>query len=221
MPVDGSVPTLAGRHVRLVPLAAAHAEALRAAAADGELWSLHYTGVPGPAPGDTETYIAHALAQAAAGAALPFAVCDAQGVIVGSTRFYDIDRSVPRLSIGYTWYARRAQRTGLNTEAKLLLLAHAFEALGCAAVVFETSHLNLASQAAIARLGTQREGVLRRHMRHRDGSLRDTVRFSILAEDWPAIRAELARKLEAHDGAVGALHNDIPFNLHDGSRTDV
>jgi RimJ/RimL family protein N-acetyltransferase len=197
-----AVPTLSNRDVRLAPLQAAHADALRAAAADGELWRLHYTSVPGPQAGEAETYIATALAQRDAGLAWPFAVFDASGALVGSTRYYDIDRTVPKLKIGYTWYAVRAQRTGVNTEAKRLLLAYAFQRLGCASVFFETSHLNLRSQAAIARLGAQRDGVLRGHMRHRDGSLRDTVVFSILAEEWSRIDIALAAKLARHAEAI-------------------
>lgn len=191
-------PTLQGRHVRLAPLAHEHADALRAAATDGELWTLRYTSVPGPGPGEAEAYIDAALAQRDAGMALPFAVFDARGDLVGSTRFYDIDRAVPRVKIGYTWYAQRAQRTGLNTEAKRLLLGHAFEFWRCMAVGLETSHENLASQAAIERLGARRDGVLRAHMRHRDGSLRDTVAYSILCSEWPDIEHALARKSEVH-----------------------
>jgi RimJ/RimL family protein N-acetyltransferase len=192
-----STPTLTGRHVRLVPLREDHADALRAAAADGALWTLRFTSVPGPGAGESEAYIASALAQRDAGVALPFAVFDAEGEIVGSTRFYDLDRSVPRLKIGYTWYAARVQRTALNTEAKRLLLGHAFDALGCESVTFETSHENLRSQAAIQRLGAQRDGILRAHMRHRDGTLRDTHVFSILRVEWPAVSAGLRAKLEA------------------------
>lgn len=190
-----SPPALRGRHVRLKPLQADHADALRAAAADGELWALRYTSVPGPQSGEAEAYIATALAQRDAGVAWPFAALDADGVVVGSTRYYDVDRSVPRVKIGYTWYAARAQRTALNTEAKLLLLAHAFDAIGCESVTFETSHENLRSQAAIERLGAKRDGTLRAHMRHRDGSLRDTVVYSIVRAEWPALRARLEQKL--------------------------
>jgi N-acetyltransferase len=196
-----TTPTLIGRHVRLAALEATHADALRAAAADGALWDLRYTSVPGPQPGEAEHYIATALAQRSAGTALPFAVCDAHGDIVGSTRFYDIDRSVPRVKLGYTWYAQRAQRTGLNTEAKLLLIGHAFDHWGCASVTLETSHENLRSQAAILRLGARRDGVLRAHMRHRDGTLRDTHVFSILRDEWPAIAGTLRRKLDTHGHA--------------------
>ncbi len=188
-------PTLEGRHVRLQPLLAEHADALRAAAADGDLWTLRYTNVPGQAPGEAEAYIATALQQRDAGQSLPFVVKDAAGDVVGSTRFYDIDRSVPRVKLGYTWYAQRAQRSGLNTEAKLLLIDHAFMQWRCEAVALETSHENLRSQAAIARLGAKRDGVLRAHARHRDGTLRDTVVFSILAAEWPALRGDLESKL--------------------------
>lgn len=188
-------PALRGRHVRLKPLQADHADALRAAAADGELWTLRFTSVPGAQPGEAEAYIDAALAQRDAGVAWPFAVLDADGVVVGSTRYYDADRGVPRVKIGYTWCAARAQRTALNTEAKLLLLAHAFDAMGCESVTFETSHENLRSQAAIERLGAKRDGTLRAHMRHRDGSLRDTVVYSIIRAEWPTLRARLEEKL--------------------------
>ncbi len=194
-----TVPVLRGRHVVLAPLAPEHADGLRAAAADGELWALRYTSVPGPQPGEAERYIDTALALRTAGTALPFAVFDADGAVVGSTRFYSIDAAVPRLCVGYTWYARRVQRTGLNTEAKLLLLNHAFERLGCESVALETSHENLRSQQAILRLGARRDGVLRANMRHRDGSLRDTHSFSILRGEWPEVKLGLLRKLHSHE----------------------
>ncbi|TCZ88117.1 GNAT family N-acetyltransferase [Lysobacter sp. N42] len=188
-------PTLAGRHVTLLPLRTDHARALAQAAADGELWRLAYTGVP-DADG-AEAYVARALQMQAAGEALPFAVVDRGGSVVGSTRYYQLDSAVPRLSIGYTWYAARAQRTALNTEAKRLLLGQAFDVMQCEAVAFETSHRNLRSQAAIERLGARRDGVLRAHMRHRDGSLRDTVAYSILRSEWPSVRDGLDARLEA------------------------
>lgn len=191
-------PTLEGAHVSLAPLEAVHADALRAAAADGELWTLRYTSVPSLEPGEAEAYVADALAQRDAGVSRPFVVRDAAGDIVGSTRFYDIDRSIPRVSIGYTWYAGRTQRTGLNTEAKLLLVGHAFDVWHCEAVVFETSHENIRSQMAILRLGAKRDGVLRAHRRHRDGTLRDTHTFSILRHEWQALADALRRKLENH-----------------------
>jgi N-acetyltransferase len=193
-----STPTLTGRHVRLEPLRIDHADALRAAAADGALWTLRYTNVPGPDADETERYIDIVLAERAAGQALPFAVLDASGVVVGTTRFYDIDRSVPLFKIGYTWYAQRVQRTGLNTEAKLLLIDHAFMEWGCEVVVLETSHENLRSQTAILRLGAKRDGVLRANKRHRDGTLRDTHVFSILRHEWAELRSGLELKLQEH-----------------------
>jgi RimJ/RimL family protein N-acetyltransferase len=189
------VPTLRGRHVQLEPLRPEHAEGLRAAASDGRLWELTYTNVPEPA--DVEAWLEAALAKQAAGEQLAFTVRAADGRIVGSTRYYELLPDTPRLCIGYTWYARSVQRTGLNTEAKRLLLGHAFEVLRCASVGFHTSTLNLASRAAIARLGAREEGILRQHLRHRDGSLRDSVCFSILDHEWPAVKAGLQAKLEA------------------------
>jgi RimJ/RimL family protein N-acetyltransferase len=158
------------------------------------LWELAFTNVP--APEEVDDWIARALQMQADGDALAFAVRDAGGRIVGSTRFYDLAPATPRLQVGYTWYARSVQRTGLNTEAKRLLLGHAFEVLGCACVGFQTSTLNVRSRAAIARLGAVEEGILRNHLRHRDGSLRDTVCFSILDREWPIVKAGLLRKLE-------------------------
>ncbi|WP_440223259.1 GNAT family N-acetyltransferase [Dokdonella sp. MW10] len=190
------VPTLRGRHASLEPLTPEHAEALARASADGALHEAWYTNVP--APGDVAAYIDKALAAQARGEALAFAVRDARGEVVGSTRCYDLEPSVPNLKIGYTFYAARAQRTGLNTEAKRLLLGHAFEVLGCASVSFETSWFNHASRNALARLGAKQDGVLRHHKRHADGSLRDTVVFSILDAEWPAVRRHLHALLERH-----------------------
>ena len=191
-----TVPQLRGAHVMLEPLSAAHADGLRTAVQDGELWRLWYTSTPSP---DTVgAYIDAALEMQASGHALPFAVRDADGAIVGTTRYYDLDPAVPRLSIGYTWYAKSVQRTGLNTEAKLLLLEHAFETLGCIAVAFETSWFNHASRTAIARLGAKQDGVLRNHRRHSDGTPRDTVVFSITDGEWPAVKHGLSHKLESH-----------------------
>lgn len=187
-------PTLTGTHVRLVPLQPAHASALGEAARDGELWRLGYTSVP--APGTEGAYIDKALAQQVAGKSLAFAVLDQAGVVVGSTRYYALDPEAPRVQIGYTWYARRVQRTGVNTEAKLLLLRHAFEVMDCICVGFETSALNHASRNAIARLGAHCDGTLRSHMRHPDGSVRDTVAFSIVRAEWPSVQARLQAMLE-------------------------
>ena len=195
-----TTPILIGRYVRLEPLRMDHADALRAAAADGALWTVRYTSVPGPEAGEVETYIDAALAARDAGQALPFAVFDASDLLIGTTRFYEVDRDVPRVKLGYTRYAQRVQRTALNTEAKLLLIDHAFTQWHCEALALETSHENLRSQAAIARLGAKRDGVLRAHMRHRDGSVRDTVVFSILAAEWPELRRGLESKLEKHAG---------------------
>jgi len=187
-------PTLRGGHVALEPLQKNHAEGMRMVLGDGELARIWYTSVP--TPDAVEQYVDDALAMQARGEALPLIVRDAQGAIVGSTRYYDLDATIPRLQIGYTWYAPRVQRTGLNTEAKLLLLGHAFETLGCIAVGFETSWFNHASRTAIARLGAKQDGVLRNHRRHADGSPRDTVAFSIIDSEWPAVKRNLQFKLE-------------------------
>ena len=191
-----TAPVLQGRHVRLEPLQRGHAEGIAAAAADGKLWELWFTNVP--RPGEVDAWIDGALAKQAAGEQVAFSVRDADGRIVGSTRYYELLPDTPRLCIGYTWYARSVQRTGLNTEAKLLLLGHAFETLGCASVGFHTSTHNAASRAAIARLGAKEEGILRQHLRHRDGSLRDSVCFSVLDGEWPAVKTGLEHKLERH-----------------------
>jgi RimJ/RimL family protein N-acetyltransferase len=201
LPADWQAPRLQGRHVSLEALAVEHAAGLRLALQGDALSQLWYTNVPKAA--DAEAWTATALQKHAQGLEVPFVVRDAEGAVVGSTRFYDIDPSVPRLSIGYTWYAPRVQRTGLNTEAKLLLLTHAFESLGCVSVYLETSWFNHASRTAIARLGAKQDGVLRNHRRHADGSLRDTVVFSILGGEWPAVKSNLLRKLEQGDRAHG------------------
>ncbi len=191
-----SVPTLVGAHVQLVPLTPAHADGLRGALRGSGLDLAWYTNVP--APEQVDAYIAKALAAQATGEQLPFAVLDAGGEVVGSTRLYDLAPEVPNLKIGYTWYAPRVQRTGVNTQAKWLLLGYAFEALGCAAVSFETSWFNHASRAAIARLGARQDGVLRNHKRHADGSLRDTVVFSLIDNEWPAAKRHLQHRLEQY-----------------------
>jgi RimJ/RimL family protein N-acetyltransferase len=189
-------PTLRGQHVTLEPLQSGHCDGLRAALGAGELSRLWYTNVP--APEQVESYISAALDMQAQGKAMPFAVRDAGGDIVGCTRYYDLDATVPRVQIGYTWYAPSVQRTGLNTEAKLLLLGHAFEAMGSICVGFETSWFNLASRNAIARLGAKQDGILRSHRRHADGSVRDTVAFSIVESEWPAVKRNLNHRLEQH-----------------------
>ena len=192
-----TVPSLRGEHVVLEPLRAEHAAGLRLALGEGELSRLWYTNVP--APKDVEGYIASALEMQSQGKALAFAVHDANGGIVGCTRFYDLDPAVPRVQIGYTFYAPRVQRTGLNTQAKLLLLTHAFETMGCICVGFETSWFNHASRTAIARLGSKQDGVIRCHRRHADGSVRDTVAFSIIESEWPAVKRNLLYRLDQHE----------------------
>ncbi|SFR81085.1 Protein N-acetyltransferase, RimJ/RimL family [Stenotrophomonas maltophilia] len=191
-----TVPTLRGQHVTLQPLQHAHVDGLRAALEGSGLDRLWYTQVPAPAQADA--YVQAALQAQAEGRVLPFVIRDAAGDIVGSTRFYDLDAAVPRLSLGYTWYAPRAQRTGANTEAKLLLLQHAFEVMGCISVVLETSWFNTTSRTAIARLGAKQDGVLRNHKRHADGTPRDTVIFSIIDAEWQGVKRHLQYRLDSH-----------------------
>lgn len=183
--------------VRLEPLALHHAEDLQAASADGAIWQLNYTTAPGPDLESVRDYITAALTGQKRGECRPFAVFDAAGRVLGSTRFYDIDAATPTVAIGYTWYAASAQRTRVNTACKRLLLEDAFEVMSVTAVYFHTSHLNLRSQAAIERIGARRDGILRQHKRHKDGSLRDTYTYSILDNEWPAIRQRLDMRLLA------------------------
>jgi RimJ/RimL family protein N-acetyltransferase len=200
MPIDDNTVwppqplTLSGEHVRLEPLRIEHAPALEQAAADGELWRLWYTSVP--APGHAREYVEAALSDQAQGRSLPFAVLDGEGRVVGSTRYCHIESAHRRLEIGYTWYAQRVQRSALNTQAKRLLLAHAFEALDAVAVEFRTHWFNHRSRAAIERLGAKQDGVLRNHMILPDGTLRDTVVYSIIASEWPAVRTHLDHRLQ-------------------------
>ena len=195
---------LEGNGVRLEPLTEAHREGLTAAAADGRLWELWYTSVPGPE--ETAKYIADALAGQQAGHMLPWAVRElGTGVIAGTTRYHDILPQVDRVEIGYTWYAARWQRRHVNTACKLLLLAHAFDAVGCRVVGLRTDNFNFASQRAIAALGAQKDGVIRHHMARRDGTVRDTVMYSILAAEWPDIRRHLALRLARHAGGSGSF----------------
>ncbi|WAT16139.1 GNAT family N-acetyltransferase [Xanthomonas fragariae] len=195
-PIWRELPILRGQHATLEPLQAEHADGLRDALGDGALSRLWYTGVPAPA--QVDGYVAAALAAQADGEMLPFVVRDAAGEIVGCTRYYALDATVPRLSIGYTWYAPRVQRTGVNTETKLMLLQHAFETLGCLSVVLETSWFNHTSRAAIARLGAKQDGVLRNYTRHADGTPRDTVVFSIIDTEWVGVKRHLQFRLEAN-----------------------
>jgi RimJ/RimL family protein N-acetyltransferase len=185
--------TLQGKLVRLEPLAAKHAPGLRAALADGELWRLWYTAAP--TPETLDDYIDVALRNQEVGLDLPFVVRDGAGEIVGCTRYCRIEQANHRLEIGYTWYAQRVQRTALNTEAKRLLLGHAFDTLKAIAVEFRTHWFNHRSRAAIARLGAKQDGVLRNSSRHPDGSFRDTVVFSIIESEWPTVRQHLDYQL--------------------------
>jgi RimJ/RimL family protein N-acetyltransferase len=182
--------SLTDGRVRLEPLGTAHLEGLLAAAADGELWNLRVTSVPDPA--DTAAYIERALKHRAEGHRLAFAVIDvASGRVLGSTSYHDIVPAVERVEIGYTWYARVVQRTHVNTASKRLLLGHAFEGLGAKLVGFRTDNFNVASQRAIERLGAKRDGVLRHHFLRRDGTVRDTVMYSITVGEWPEVKAHL------------------------------
>ena len=186
---------LAGTHVRLEPLARDHHDDLVAAVRDGELWKLWYTAIPDPAGMAAE--IERRLAEQAAGTMLPFTTRRADGTVAGMTTFLNVDARNRRVEIGATWLARSAQRSAVNTEAKLLMLQHAFEDRGCIAVEFRTHWMNTTSRAAIARLGAKQDGVLRSHSVMPDGSLRDTVVFSVTAVEWPAVRAGLRHRLAA------------------------
>jgi RimJ/RimL family protein N-acetyltransferase len=186
--------TLEGHGVRLEPLVREHERALARAAADGRLWELWFTAVP--EPDAVASYIETALAGEAAGHMLPWVVREVgSDTIVGSTRFHDIVASIDRVEIGYTWYAQRCQRTHVNTTCKLLLFAHAFEDLGCRVVGLRTDNFNLASQRAIERLGAKRDGVLRHHQARRDGTVRDSVMYSVLAAEWPDVKRHLQLRL--------------------------
>ncbi len=183
--------------VRLEPLAVDHHDAIVAAAADGELWKLWYTSVPRPE--ETAAWIQTALSGQENGSMLPWVVREqSTGAVVGSTRYHDIAPAVDRVEIGYTWYAGSRQRSHINTTCKLLLLAHAFDALGCEVVGFRTDNFNFASQRAIEALGAKKDGVIRRHQPRRDGSARDTVMYSILASEWADVRRHLELRLARH-----------------------
>lgn len=189
--------TLEGWDVRLEPLQLAHVELLDAAAADGELWNVRVTSVP--APGQAQDYVKKALDGLEQGHMLPFLVRDLRtDRAVGTTRYHDIIAPVARLEIGYTWYARSAQRSHVNTAAKLLLLQYAFETLGAGVVGWRTDHLNFKSQQAITRLGARFDGRVRHHAIRRDGTIRDTMFYSLMAGEWPDIRAHLLDKLRQH-----------------------
>lgn len=195
-------PIVLERHgIRLEPLSYDHRDGLADAAADGELWNLWYTSVPDPS--STHGYIADGLKGQDAGHMLPWAVRDlTTNTIVGSTRYHDIVAAIDRVEIGYTWYAQRCQRTNVNTTCKLLLLEHAFETLGCAVVGLRTDNFNFRSQKAIEALGAKKDGVLRHHQARRDGTVRDSVMYSILKTEWPDIRRHLELRLARYEGRV-------------------
>lgn len=186
--------TLEFNGVRLEPLAPHHADGLRTAAADGELWNLRITSVP--EPHNVEQYIRDGLDMRDR---LPFAVVDAStGAVIGTTSYHDIVPRIDRVEIGWTWYAKSRQRSHVNTSCKLLLLSHAFDTLGCAVVGLRTDIFNHASQQAIERLGAKKDGVIRHHHPRRDGTVRDTVMYSILRGEWPEIKTQLHYKLAQH-----------------------
>jgi RimJ/RimL family protein N-acetyltransferase len=189
--------SLEGHGVRLEPLSPGHRDGLIAAASDGRLWELWYTFVPGPDQADE--YIATALQGQAAGHMLPWAVRELEGgTIVGSTRYHDVVAAIDRVEIGYTWYAARWQRTRVNTVCKLLLMQHAFESAGCRVVGLRTDNFNFASQRAIEALGAKKDGVIRHHHPRRDGTVRDTVIYSVLAGEWPDVKRHLLLRLTRH-----------------------
>ncbi|HEY8195340.1 MAG TPA: GNAT family protein [Gemmatimonadales bacterium] len=189
--------TLEGYRVRLEPLTADHQDELASAAADGRLWELWFTSVPKPE--ETSGYIKDALEGERAGHMLAWAVRElATGTIVGSTRYHDIAPQVDRVEIGYTWYAAGWQRSHVNTACKLLLLGHGFDTLGCRVVGFRTDNFNVASQRAIEALGARKDGVIRHHQARRDGTVRDSVMYSILAAEWPEVKRHLAARLTRH-----------------------
>jgi RimJ/RimL family protein N-acetyltransferase len=193
---------LEGRGIRLEPLADAHHDALVAAASDGRLWELWYTAVA--APEGMRDYMAGALEGQRDGHMMPWVVRDlASGSVIGSTRYHDIAPAVDRVEIGYTWYAQSRQRTHVNTTCKLLLLAHAFETLGCKVVGLRTDNFNFRSQRAIEGLGAKKDGVIRHHALRRDGTVRDTVMYSILAAEWRDVKRHLELRLDRHSESKG------------------
>jgi RimJ/RimL family protein N-acetyltransferase len=190
--------SLADEHVRLEPLGLQHVDGLKRAAADGELWKIRVTSVPDP--DDTRGYIERALQSFAEGHRLAFAVLDAaSSEVIGSSSYHDILPAVDRLEIGYTWYGKSRQRTHVNAAAKLLLMTHAFETLGAKVVGWRTDNFNFASQRAIERLGARKDGVIRHHALRRDGTVRDTVMYSMTVGEWPEAKAQLRWRLSGDD----------------------
>jgi N-acetyltransferase len=185
--------SLHGLHARLEPLSQDHRDGLTEAVKDGELWKLWYTSIPKPE--DMAKEIDRRLGLQASGAMLPWTVFDADGRIAGMTTYMNVDTANRRVEIGSTWYAKRVQRSGLNTQCKLLLLAHAFEMLDCIAVEFRTHFFNHQSRRGIERLGAKQDGILRNHQIASNGTLRDTVVYSIIASEWPTVKAHLTYQL--------------------------
>jgi len=186
--------TLEGHGVRLEPLSPEHEQGLREAAQDGRLWELFFTSVPEPE--NTNKYVDEALKGQQRGDMLPWAVRDLKsGAIVGSTRYHDIIPAADRVEIGWTWYAQRCQRTHVNTACKLLLFSHGFEKLRCKVVGLRTDNFNFRSQRAIEALGAKKDGVIRHHWPRRDGSIRDTVMYSVLAAEWPDVKKHLLLRI--------------------------
>ena len=190
--------TLEGHGVRLEPMSREHENDLAAAAQDGKLWELWFTSVP--APGETAGYVDAALQGQKDGHMLPWVVREsAAGKIVGSTRYHDIIAAADRVEIGYTWYAKRFQRSHVNTACKALLFSHAFEKVGCKVVGLRTDSFNFASRRAIEALGAKKDGVIRHHWPRRDGTVRDTVMYSVLAAEWPDVKRHLETRLKRHE----------------------
>jgi N-acetyltransferase len=190
---------LEGNGVRLEPMTVEHVDGILSAASDGKLWELWFTGVPGPERADVDTFVATALAGQDAGHMLPWVVRDlATGHVVGSTRYHDIVASLDRVEIGYTFYAASTQRSHVNSACKLLLLTHGFEALGCELVGLRTDALNFRSQRAIEGIGAKRDGVLRHHAARRDGTVRDSVMYSIVRAEWRDVKRHLELRLRRH-----------------------
>jgi N-acetyltransferase len=186
--------TLSDRGVELQPMSLAHEAGLKAAAADGELWNIRVTSVPEPE--QTRKYIEDALAMREAGNRFPFVVVEsATGRVLGSSSYHDIVPAIKRVEIGWTWYAKSVQRSHVNTTCKLLLMTHAFETLGCHVVGWRTDNFNFASQAAIERLGARKDGIIRGHALRRDGTIRDTVMYSLRSGEWPEVKAQLLHSL--------------------------
>jgi RimJ/RimL family protein N-acetyltransferase len=195
--IDPRPAILEGRGIRLEPLTEGHHDALAAASADGRLWELWFTAVPPPE--GMRAYVSDALKGQRDGHMLPWVVRDAAtGLVIGSTRYHDIMPVIDRVEIGHTWYAQSRQRTHVNTTCKLLLLAHAFDALGCKVVGLRTDGFNFRSQRAIEGLGAKKDGVIRHWGLRRDGTVRDTVMYSILAAEWPDVRRHLELRLDRH-----------------------